>query len=225
MNASAEGRRDGSAEGGGINWYMLVETSYLRLHPTWIFDSFVHQARALQTCWRIPHLFRSLSTTYVVISMSAKKMKRDYFLHSNGAIVSAVSTLQMAVPNLRKLVMANEEFPILERLIYRDSCSISPPFDISASEALKGSAVLQNSNSAPVHYLLVGGVGICTFQSHVWPLLWASCTVWLRFFLLPISTVTNSRPYSPSGCSFAHAPPRPNLTRLQSALPLVAACR
>jgi len=70
----------------------------------------------MQTSWHIPHHFCSLSTTYVVISMSAKKMKRDYCLHSSGAIVSAVSALQMAVSNLRKPVMANEEFPILEHL-------------------------------------------------------------------------------------------------------------
>jgi hypothetical protein len=48
------------------------------------------------------------------------------------------------------------------------------------------------------HYLLVVGVGICTFQSHI--LIWASRTVWLRFSLR-ISTATHSQSYSP--CSFA----------------------
>jgi hypothetical protein len=57
---------------------------------------------------------------HVVISMSAKKMKRDYCLHSSSAIVSRCVRLQMAVLNLaRKLVTGmttaiNEEFPSLE---------------------------------------------------------------------------------------------------------------
>jgi hypothetical protein len=81
------------------------------------------------------------------------------------------------------------------------------------AEALTGLAALQNSNSAsetPVrlnwrlHYLLVGGVGICSLPSLVRLLIWASRTVWLRVSL-PLKTVTHSRSYSP--CSFAPALP------------------
>jgi hypothetical protein len=61
MNVSREGTRDGSAECGGINRHMFVkdgETSYSRrrLHPNWI------------------------STSQLVISTSAKKMKKEGLL-------------------------------------------------------------------------------------------------------------------------------------------------
>jgi hypothetical protein len=72
MNVSTGEGGDRSAEGGGINWRHVCQRwrnllTYSRLPPTWIFASFAH------------------------ISTSAKKMKMDYCLHSNSAVVSAVS--------------------------------------------------------------------------------------------------------------------------------------
>jgi hypothetical protein len=135
MNVTTEGRRERSAEGGGINWHMSVkdgETSYSRLHPTWIFTAFVHQVRLLQTCWDIPYPFRSLSTTYVVISMSAKKMKKDYYLHSSSVIVSAFRWLfrikstilklseTLRAPHLRRLVLIGFVLPLRSQLLTTD---------------------------------------------------------------------------------------------------------
>ena len=117
MNISTEGRRDGSAEGGGIDWHTFVKMAKpptrLCVQPGYLARLYTRHA----CCRYITHPFRSLSTTYATISMSVKKMKKDYYLHSSGAIVSVTSALQMAVPNLRNFVMANEEFPILKHLI------------------------------------------------------------------------------------------------------------
>src|ERR1700679_2921846 len=88
--------RDGSADGGGINFRMFArdgEESYSAQHPTWVFPLSVQMAHPLQTCWHIHLPFHSTSITLMEMSKSPQKMKREQALLSSSTIASVVSAL------------------------------------------------------------------------------------------------------------------------------------
>src|SRR5713226_5345108 len=89
----SKGSVNGPSKSGGTNSHTFVKDggiSYLGQLPTWVFTLSVHLARPSQTCWSIPHPFRSLLITRKMTT-SLQKMKREYSSLSSNVIVSAAS--------------------------------------------------------------------------------------------------------------------------------------
>src|SRR5258708_3803595 len=100
----SNGTGNGPARSGGTNSHTFAKDGgilYLGQHPTWVFTLSVHSARPSQTCWNIPHPFRSLLITLRNMTTFLQKMKRGYSFLSSNVIVSAASAFDCVLQYYR----------------------------------------------------------------------------------------------------------------------------